>query len=437
MLGSLNRKLFAAGACIAVGLAVAQCRNWVRAGSMDSVQPAAAPAPSDQSPSDQSPSDQTTSTQTLSDADGLHQLDQASQKLFAAVRPSVVEVDFPTPLWVRQLAMQYPLDKWRPHFDAEQWERLQEEIAAMGGHGSVRVVVTPATQPGEPAAQSGAPPMQPGEAPATEPSPQSDSAVATQPSADQQDADAQNEDADRIVPNILGVEIDARGDILVPMFLESEVGNSEGIPVVFSDGRIVLATFVGSDQLTNITVLHADNVQTVPAPMATAPMPTGSLAMLFPLEEQNTRLIVWTGGADDFSVVANAAGQISGFTSHGHFLQTSLFRPLAQQIVDHGSVSSRARLGVQPGPVGYTDPVRRQYPQLGEQPVLRVMKVMPGSPADLAGIRPGDLVLKVAGQDVSEVPTFAATIAVTRGPTDFQLMRDGQLMTLRIDLEPR
>src|SRR5271163_4335627 len=110
MLGSLSQKSIAAGACFAVALATARWYSVVRAGSIDSMQPT---APASSTPPSSTPASSSSASpgQSMSDDEGLYQLDRASQKLFAEVRPSVVEVDFPTPLWVRQLAMQYPLDK--------------------------------------------------------------------------------------------------------------------------------------------------------------------------------------------------------------------------------------------------------------------------------------------------------------------------------------
>jgi regulator of sigma E protease len=66
----------------------------------------------------------------------------------------------------------------------------------------------------------------------------------------------------------------------------------------------------------------------------------------------------------------------------------------------------------------------------------RVGKVLPGSPAERAGLREGDQVLEVAGQPVADFPSLVATVQPKPGSRlEFTIERDGQVLTVPVDVE--
>jgi regulator of sigma E protease len=66
----------------------------------------------------------------------------------------------------------------------------------------------------------------------------------------------------------------------------------------------------------------------------------------------------------------------------------------------------------------------------------RVGKVLPGSPAERAGLREGDQVLEVAGQPVADFPSLVATVQPKPGARlEFTIERDGQVLTVPVDVE--
>jgi S1-C subfamily serine protease len=68
---------------------------------------------------------------------------------------------------------------------------------------------------------------------------------------------------------------------------------------------------------------------------------------------------------------------------------------------------------------------------------LRVDQVMPGSPAEKAGIRVGDRVASLGGEPVRDIPSFAAAIAARSGPTTIELSRDGNAVTVTVELQQK
>ena len=85
--------------------------------------------------------------------------------------------------------------------------------------------------------------------------------------------------------------------------------------------------------------------------------------------------------------------------------------------------------------VGPDDPQRAKDPALGQTPALRIELVIAGSAAEKAGIRPGDLILELAGQTVGNVRDIATAIIGRQGPTPLVIFRDGQQLTVTADLQ--
>jgi C-terminal processing protease CtpA/Prc len=61
--------------------------------------------------------------------------------------------------------------------------------------------------------------------------------------------------------------------------------------------------------------------------------------------------------------------------------------------------------------------------------------VAPGSPADRAGLHPGDRIYQVAGRDFSDDRQFARMIETTPEPLELLVERDGRLRTVVIHIE--
>ena len=65
-----------------------------------------------------------------------------------------------------------------------------------------------------------------------------------------------------------------------------------------------------------------------------------------------------------------------------------------------------------------------------------VIAVVPGSPADRAGVRIGDRILAVAGMEIdNEVEVFQRAAAIEHGPVTLTTMRDGAPRIVEIELE--
>jgi serine protease DegQ len=120
----------------------------------------------------------------------------------------------------------------------------------------------------------------------------------------------------------------------------------------------------------------------------------------------------------------------------GFAIPVSLAKNVLEQIVKAGSVT-RGWIGVE---------VQEMTPELAESFDLRdnahgalIAGVMRGSPADRAGIRPGDILLAVAGKPVSDAQVMLQLIAAqTPGQAvNLRLRRDGKDIELKVTVGKR
>jgi S1-C subfamily serine protease len=198
------------------------------------------------------------------------------------------------------------------------------------------------------------------------------------------------------------------------------------LKLCMGDGSMVTATFVGSDRATNLTVLKLSKPSGKAIHLTGRKPAEGALVMLLSASGDSSRLVVWTGGQQENGVVITLDGDVAGFTRYGQFLAAQHCRPLVEQIIRNGLVN-RAELGV----------IATQTDAQGINPSIRVDQVARGSAADQGGLKRGDIIHAVAGETIVDLPTFAAAIAVSRGPTTLRIERGGESIDVVVNLQPK
>ena len=170
--------------------------------------------------------------------------------------------------------------------------------------------------------------------------------------------------------------------------------------------------------------------------LASAKPAEGTLVLYLSPADGSGRLGVWNNNSRDYGVVVGVDGRVLGIARHGQFLSGSACQLIADQIIRHGAVK-RATLGVIITQVEKEDPARRDRPQLGDRPAVRVDQVMKDSAAEKGGLKQGDVILALEGEAVNDIPSLAAAIAARNGPARLQVLRGEQSIDVTVDLQQK
>jgi S1-C subfamily serine protease len=380
----------------------------------------------------------------------LDELSRQTQNLFQSVRPGLVRVELPPPKWVQLLSdADNPVQKWGGLLSPD----VMEKLRASEGHAAgveAFVATQPATQEQAPQHPSVAPPEslqrqfspstntsqpsasasdEPGDEPGPARTPHTFVVMRPDGGLEFVTGGAPPYDANSTAksgPQFLGIVLDDAGHVLIPIFVEKDALQGRPLNVLDSQGKSVQARFVGSDRQTNLTVIQLDPPTGKPVTLSGDPPSEGSLVMLLSPNGDSGHLSIWTGGLLDRGLLVETNGHVGGFVRMGQFLSGDAMRPIARELIRYGKVR-RAALGVLISQAQTPDGHR----------AVRIEEVIDHSAAAQAGLREGDFILSLAGSPVGDVPSFAAAIAQGNGQTELQLLRDGQPMTVTVNLQRR
>lgn len=353
----------------------------------------------------------------------LEELNRETKALYAQVQTGVYRVELPEPRWLNAYAMA-PIDKWDRQLDPEVRRRLPEARVSLDATAPSPVGPHPdfsdATTVGHSKYITVRPPP-PGESP--------DAVLGAALALDRKPAA-------NFSPNNVALLLDDQGHLLVPLYLEREAIGERPVLVAGPDGAVVKARFVGSDRQTNLTLLEVDKPAGKPVRMGKSRPESGSLVLCLSTADGSGRLSLWTDGAQQNGIIVGTDAQVRGIARYGQFLTAPDCRLIAEHLIHFGAVK-RATLGITVSEIRQDDPLRRQEPVVGTRTAVRVDEVIAGSVADQAGIKPGDLILSMAGDPVTDLPTFAAAIAAGDGDTPLQILRAGKLITVHASLQSK
>jgi hypothetical protein len=361
-----------------------------------------------------------------SPAPTLERLSAETQALYDQVRPGIIRVHLPPTRWVQQQPQQNdPLDKWKEKLDPQVRAKIAEAQARSATGGNVEVTAQiapastqPATQPNTLVAQI---------APRLQVSQRLDGGLellafsSSDPGAAAYDAEMPG-----VGLKVIGVLIDAKGHVLVPMYIEGGAIGSEPLRISTGAGDVATATFVGSDRQTNLTVLKLTEPVGRPVRVSGGRPRDGSLVMVLSPGGDAGKLSVWTGGQQDRGIIVRMDGGVAGFARYGQFLCGLDAQPVVEQLVKHGRVR-RATLGVLVEETETPDGRR----------AMRLEKVIPDTPAEKVGLQEGDFILSMGGAPVSDLPSFAAAIASRDGETELEVLRGAKTFKVTVMLKQK
>jgi S1-C subfamily serine protease len=264
-----------------------------------------------------------------------------------------------------------------------------------------------------------------------------------------------------------GVVIDGRGYVMTNNHVISQAAQDPGkhkISVVFNDGTEVPASLVGRDRKTDIAVLKVDNVDNLTvarlgdsdklqvgeeviaagAPIGLRSTVThGIISALhrpvpIPSDGQSDTDTVLDGLQTDASInhgnsggpLINMDSEVIGINTAGRedgvllnfAIPINEARTVAETLIRDGKIS-HATLGLTAESVSNSGASG-----------ARVGKVNPGSPAERAGIKGGDVVVKIGNRPVTDIDSFVVALRQLKIGQDapIEVLRDGRHVVLTV-----
>ena len=352
----------------------------------------------------------------------LEELNRQTVALYHEVQTGIYRVELPDPKWISAYAMA-AMNRWDRALDPAVRRRLEQGLplpieaaevvsgsstrpARDSGRGALLVVRT------KTGVERGKDPVLGGEL-----------RVHSKPTAG-------------FTPNQIALLLDLDGHLLVPLYVEPEVVKDQRLKLMGPDGAVTSARFVGSDRQTNLTLLQVDKPAGKPVRLGASRPDSGSLALCLSQADGSGRLVLWTDSSDESGIIVSIDGRVCGIARSGQFLAGSACELIARRLVQYGSVR-RATLGVLITEIKGDDPSLKHTTAAHARSAMRIDQVIGGSAADKAGLKPGDLVLAVGGETISDLPSFAAAIAARDGLTELQVLRGSQRLQVSVDCSSR
>lgn len=268
-----------------------------------------------------------------------------------------------------------------------------------------------------------------------------------------------------------GVVFDDDGHVITNHHV---IEDAEAVRVVLSDGRIVPATVVGSDALTDLAVIRVgisglppirfgstaglsvgDAAYAVGNPLSLegGPSLTGGVISAF------DRRVLLQGGRELFGMLQTDApitrgssggalvdgvGRLIGITTAvgvsdlgqeglGFAIPVELVSRVVGEIIETGTVS-HAFLGIVGSTRFVTDSDGTTTPS-----GVEIVEVVDGTAAAIAGIAPGDVVVALDGAEQGTLEQLVLTLRLARvgDVVEVTILRDGERITLEVELLER
>jgi serine protease Do len=264
-----------------------------------------------------------------------------------------------------------------------------------------------------------------------------------------------------------GFVYDNRGHILTNNHV---VEDSDQITVTFWDGIEAKATVVGTDKQSDVAVIKVENTSYPPLPKGdSSKLKVGDLVMAvgspFGFSQSVTTGIIsalernsvgineyesfiqtdapinrGNSGGPLVSMDGEAIGIntaiVSGSTGNdgiGFTIPINMASRVANMLIKDGKVHY-ARVGIQLDPQPLTPALARQFGLDEGTKGILVDKVVPGSPAEKAGLKSGDIIVGFGGEKISNAASFRLKVATSTvsQPSELVYIRDGKEETTKI-----
>ena len=249
------------------------------------------------------------------------------------------------------------------------------------------------------------------------------------------------------------------------------VRNVERIKVTLKDGQVIIGEVLGADEDTDLAVVQilsktplaevrfGDSSKVRVGQLVVAVgnpyglNDTTTFGIVSGLKRENINLSRYEDFIQtDASInpgnsggpLLNIKGEVIGINtaiinyaqSIGFSIPSNMVKHVVEQLVDHGEVH-RGWLGVGIDPVSEEVANRAAKAQVGEGVIIN--SIFEGDPADMAGLKVGDIILKIGGSEITSPNSMIRVIgAMTPGQTiNLDILRKGKHSVVPVKLESR
>lgn len=246
------------------------------------------------------------------------------------------------------------------------------------------------------------------------------------------------------------------------------VANSDEIVVRLSDEHKLKAKIVGRDEETDLAIIKIDSDKSLPyvalGDSDTLKVGDWVLAIGNPFGLNQTVTagivsamgrVIGAGSYDNFIQTdasinpGNSGGPLfdmqgrvvgintaiyAGGQGLGFAIPVNMAKKLVPQLIEHGKVMNRGWLGVMIQTM--TPELAKSFNLPEDQPGVLVGDVVPDSPADKAGLKRGDIIVKYEGSEVANANKLPGMVAATQpGATaTLDIIREGKPQVLTVTL---
>ena len=249
------------------------------------------------------------------------------------------------------------------------------------------------------------------------------------------------------------------------------VRNVERIKVTLKDGQVIIGEVLGADEDTDLAVVQilsktplaevkfGDSSKVRVGQLVVAVgnpyglNDTTTFGIVSGLKRENINLSRYEDFIQtDASInpgnsggpLLNIKGEVIGINtaiinyaqSIGFSIPSNMVKHVVEQLVEHGEVH-RGWLGVGIDPVSEEVANRAAKAQVGEGVIIN--SIFEGDPADMAGLKVGDIILKIGGSEITSPNSMIRVIgAMTPGQTiNLDILRKGKHSVVPVKLESR
>jgi serine protease Do len=258
-----------------------------------------------------------------------------------------------------------------------------------------------------------------------------------------------------------GVVIDKKGYILTNNHV---VEDADEVKVSFADGKTVAGKVVGTDPRSDLAVVKVDGVGVTPARLGDSeklqvgewviaignPFGLDHTVTVGVLSAKNRSNLQGGTHFEDFlqtdasinpgnsgGPLVNLDGEVIGIntmiagigTGIGFAVPSSMAKPITEQLINGGKVR-RPYIGIRMQDL--TPEMAKGFGKGAPEKGALVAQVEPGSPADKAGAKPGDVIVAVTGQNVQGSKDVQRVILTKKigDKVDVDVWRDGNKVRL-------